>query len=148
MTEIITVHGGLTAPPELRYSAAGVPIVSGTVASTERYKDRQSGEWKDGKSLYLRFSAFKELAENIAASNLEKGAQVFVTGKLHTRQFEDRDGQKRTSVELDVVDFGVSLRRATAQVTRTASTASPQGEWQAPAQDEPWGGSRGEDTPF
>ena len=121
MTATITVQGGLTAAPEIRYSQAGVPIASGTVASTDRYMDRQTNEWKDGKKLFVRWSAFKDLAENIAASMLDKGAQVTVTGKLHTREYEDREGNKRSSMELEVTDFAVSLKRATAQVTRTTS---------------------------
>ena len=119
MTATITVQGGLTAAPEMRYSQAGVPIASGTVASTDRYMDRQTNEWKDGKKLFVRWSAFKDLAENIAASMLDKGAQVTVTGKLHTREYEDREGNKRSSMELEVTDFAVSLKRATAQVART-----------------------------
>ena len=132
MTATITVHGGLTAAPEIRYSQAGVPIASGTVASTDRYMDRQSNEWKDGKKLFVRWSAFKDLAENIAASMLDKGAQVTVTGKLHTREFQDREGNKRSSTELEVTDFAVSLKRATAQVTRTASQQG-QGGQQTPS---------------
>ena len=124
MTESITIHGGLTSAPELRYSASGVAIASGTVASTERYLDKQTQEWKDGKSLYLRFSAFKDLAENIAASQLDKGAQVVVTGKLHTRSYQDREGANRSSVELEVTDFAVSLKRATAVVTRAGGSGS------------------------
>lgn len=120
MTATITVHGGLTAAPEMRFSQAGVPICSGTVASTDRYMDRQSNEWRDGKKLFVRWSAFKDLAENIAASMLDKGSQVTVTGKLHTREYEDREGNKRSSMELEVTDFAVSLKRATAQVTRAA----------------------------
>lgn len=123
MTATITVHGGLTAAPEIRYSQAGVPIASGTVASTDRYMDRQSNEWRDGKKLFVRWSAFKDLAENIAASMLDKGAQVTVTGKLHTREYEDREGNKRSSMELEVTDFAVSLKRATAQVARTERQA-------------------------
>ena len=121
MTATITVHGGLTAAPELRYSTSGVPICSGTVASTDRYLDRQTNEWRDGKRLFVRWSAFKDLAENIAASMLDKGAQVTVTGKLHTREYEDRDGNKRSSTELEVTDLAVSLKRATAQVTRAGA---------------------------
>jgi len=123
MTATITVHGGLTAAPEIRFSQAGVPIASGTVASTDRYMDRQSNEWRDGKKLFVRWSAFKDLAENIAASMLDKGAQVTVTGKLHTREYEDREGNKRSSMELEVTDFAVSLKRATAQVARTERQA-------------------------
>lgn len=164
MTATITVHGGLTAPVELRYSQSGVPIASGTVASTERYLDRKTNEWVDGKSLYVRFSAFKDIAENIAASQLDKGAQVVVTGKLHTRSYEDREGQKRSSTELEVTDFAVSLKKATAQVTRTASTGGGQSRQQAPAQADSWGtqapgtedawstpataGGYGDDSPF
>ena len=146
MTATITVQGGLTAEPELRYSSGGVAIASGTIASTDRYLDRQTNEWKDGKKLYLRWSAFKDLAENIAGSQLAKGAQVTITGKLHTREYQDRDGQPRSSTELEVTDFSVSLRKATAQVTRTASTGGTGGRSQAPAPDEPWGAGSGAQT--
>lgn len=139
MTATITVHGGLTNVPELRYTANGLAICSGTVASTDRYLDKQSNEWKDGKKLYLRFTAFKDLAEHIAASALDKGAQVVVTGKLHTREYTDRDQNPRTSTELELVDFAVSLRRATAQVTRAQAAQQGQGARTAPAAtDEPW----------
>jgi single-strand DNA-binding protein len=135
MTVTITINGGLTAAPELRYSQSGIAIANGTVASTDRYLDRQTNEWKDGKRLFLRWSAFKELAENIAASQLDKGAQVSITGKLHTREYEDREGQKRSSTELEVSDFSVSLKKATVQVTRAQSTQG--GRAPAPASDEP-----------
>ena len=163
MTATITVHGGLTAAPEIRYSQAGVPIASGTVASTDRYMDRQSNEWRDGKKLFVRWSAFKDLAENIAASMLDKGAQVTVTGKLHTREYEDREGNKRSSMELEVTDFAVSLKRATAQVTRTTSQGGQGGHqtpnagagdtWVIPGAPAASGGVAGgggydDDTPF
>ena len=160
MTATITVQGGLTAAPEMRYSQAGVPIASGTVASTDRYMDRQSNEWRDGKKLFVRWSAFKDLAENIAASMLDKGAQVTVTGKLHTRDYEDREGNKRSSMELEVTDFAVSLKRATAQVARV-SAGTGQGAPQTgfTGESDPWtvsgapagaqgGGGYGDDTPF
>lgn len=162
MTATITVQGGLTTEPELRYSQGGVAIASGTIASTDRYLDKQTNEWKDGKKLYLRWSAFKDLAENIAASQLVKGAQVTITGKLHTREYQDRDGKPRSSTELEVQDFPVSLRKATAQVTRTASTGTSAGGSRPQQAGEPWaapsgaetgaqqwgGGSYGDDTPF
>lgn len=162
MTATITIHGGLTAAPELRYSQNGLAIVSGTVASTDRYLDRQSNEWRDGKKLYLRYTAFKDLAEHIAASALDKGAQVVVTGKLHTREYTDRDQNPRTSTELELIDFAVSLKRATAQVTRAQAAQQAQGARTAPAAtDEPWAtpgstqsdawstpGGFGDDTPF
>ena len=161
MSITISVPGGLTSAPELRYSQSGVAIASGSIASTERYLDRQSNEWKDGKKLYLRWSAFKELAENIAASQLDKGAQVTITGKLHTREYEDREGQKRSSTELEVTDFAVSLKKATAQVTRTASTGGGGKQQQVPAQADTWAtqapgtetawstpGAYGDESPF
>lgn len=163
MTAIITVRGGLTTAPELRYSQNGLPITSGTVASTDRYQDKQTNEWRDGKKLYLRWSAFKDLAEHIAASELDKGSQVVVTGKLHTREYEDRDGVKRTSTDLEVIDFAVSLRYATAHVTRatraeggqesrgrteTASDAGWVATPPADAQTDAWGGAFGDDVPF
>lgn len=122
MTAHITVDGGLTAQPDLRYSQSGVAIASGTVASTERYQ--KDGEWRDGKKLFLRWSAFKDLAENIAASQLDKGAQVTISGKLHTREYQDRDGANRTSTELEVTDFSVSLKRAVVEVTKSAPAVS------------------------
>ena len=160
MTATITVHGGLVAAPELRYSQSGVAIASGTVASTDRYMDRQSNEWRDGKKLFVRWTAFKDLAENIAATALDKGAQVVVTGKLHTREYEDREGNKRSSMELEVTDFAVSLKRATAQVAR-ASAGAGQGAPQTgfTGESDPWtvpgapagaqgGGGYGGDVPF
>lgn len=160
MTATITVQGGLTAAPEMRYSQAGVPIASGTVASTDRYMDRQTNEWKDGKKLFVRWSAFKDLAENIAASMLDKGSQVTVTGKLHTREYEDREGNKRSSMELEVTDFAVSLKRATAQVARTerqsghggpqspnAGAGDPWATPGAPAASQEVGGY-GDESPF
>jgi single-strand DNA-binding protein len=149
MTEYITIHGGLTSAPELRFTQAGVAIVSGTVASTERYKNRDN-EWVDGKSLYLRYSAFKDLAENIGASNLDKGSQVVVTGKLHTREYDDREGNKRSSTELEVTDFAVSLRRAVAEVTRSGPAAPARQNQAETAAADAWStpGSFGDETPF
>lgn len=147
MTTSITVTGGLTSDPELRYSQNGVPIASGTVASTDRYLDRDSQEWRDGKKLYLRWSAFKDLAENIAGSMLTKGSQVTITGKLHTREYNDRDGNPRSSTELEVTEFAVSLRKATVQVTRNGSreaAGAPQAP--EPGQDAPWGGYGDDDA--
>lgn len=152
MTATITVHGGLTSEPELRFSQSGTAIAGGTIASTDRYLDRQTNEWKDGKKLYLRWSAFKDLAENIAASRLEKGAQVTITGKLHTREYEDRDGQKRSSTELEVTDFSVSLKKATATVQKTASNGgqarSQSNQWAAPEPATTYAGTDDPGLPF
>ena len=161
MTATITVHGGLTDAPELRYTNSGKPFISGTVASTDRYLDKQTNEWKDGKKLYARFTAWGELAENIAQSGLDRGAQVVVSGKLHTREYQDKDGQPRSSVEMELSDFGVSLKRATAQVTRVSKqgqqggfnggSGQGQGDWvQPPANGAPaafQGGGSFDDEP-
>ena len=124
MTQIITVHGGLVAIPEMRFTQSGTAFASFTVASSDRVQNRDTGKWEDGKDrLFLRGTAWGNLAENIAASNLEKGAQIAVTGKLLTREWE-QDGQKRSQVELKVNDFMVSLKHATAQVTRATQHGS------------------------
>lgn len=124
MTQIITVHGGLVATPEIRFTQNGTPLASFTVASSDRVQNRETGKWEDGKDrLFLRCTAWGNLAENIAASNLDKGAQIAVTGKLLTREWE-QDGQKRSQVELKVSDFMVSLKHATAQVTRASQQGS------------------------
>lgn len=124
MTQIITVHGGLVATPEMRFTQSGTPFASFTVASSDRVQNRETGKWEDGKDrLFLRCTAWGNLAENIAASNLDKGAQIAVTGKLLTREWE-HEGQKRSQVELKVSDFMVSLKHATAQVTRASQHGS------------------------
>lgn len=114
---LITVVGNLTADPEMRSTGSGVSVASFTVASTPRTFDRQSNEWKDGEALFLRCTVWREYAQHVVSS-LSKGARVIVQGNLSQRSYE-KDGQKRTSYELDVVEVGPSLRYATASVTRT-----------------------------
>ena len=113
----ITVVGNLTADPELRFIQSGAAVVNFTVASTPRTFDRASNEWKDGDTLFLRCSLWREAAENVAES-LTKGMRVIVSGRLVQRSFET-NGEKRTVVELQVDEVGPSLRYATAKVTRT-----------------------------
>ena len=115
---IITVVGNLTADPELRFTASGAAVASFTVASTPRTFDRQAGEWKDGETLFMRCSIWREAAENVAES-LTKGNRVVVQGRLTQRSYETREGEKRTVVEMQVDEVGPSLRYATAKVTRT-----------------------------
>lgn len=115
---IITVVGNLTADPELRFTASGAAVASFTVASTPRTFDRQAGEWKDGETLFMRCSIWREAAENVAES-LTKGNRVVVQGRLTQRSYETREGEKRTVVEMQVDEIGPSLRYATAKVTRT-----------------------------
>ena len=114
---VITVIGNLTADPELRFTNSGAAVASFTVASTPRTFDRQANEWKDGEALFLRCSVWRDAAENVAAS-LEKGARVIVQGHLQQRSYTDRDGNNRTSVELQVDEVGPSLRYATAKPTK------------------------------
>ncbi len=119
MTQVMTVHGGLVAEPELKFTQGNTPLATFTVASSKRILNRDTGKWEDGKDkLYLRCTAWGTLAENVTASALQKGARVVVTGELLTREWE-QDGQRRSQVELKVSDFGVSLKHATAQVTRS-----------------------------
>ena len=114
---IITVIGNLTADPELRFTQSGVAVAGFTIASTPRIFDRQSNEWKDGEALFMRCSIWRDAAENVASS-LEKGARVVAQGRLKQRSFTDKEGQNRTSIELDVDEIGPSLKYATADVTK------------------------------
>src|SRR5690625_3105980 len=116
---IITVVGNLTADPELRFTPAGAAVANFTVASTPRNFDRQTNEWRDGETLFLRCSIWRDAAENVAES-LTKGMRVIVQGRLVQRSFETREGERRTVVELQVDEIGPSMRYATAQVTRAS----------------------------
>ncbi|GEN81550.1 single-stranded DNA-binding protein [Actinotalea fermentans] len=114
---VITVVGNLTGDPELRFTPSGAAVANFTVASTPRTFDRQSNEWKDGDTLFMRCSIWREAAENVAES-LTKGTRVIVQGRLVQRSYETREGEKRTVVELQVDEVGPSLRYASAKVTR------------------------------
>jgi single-strand DNA-binding protein len=115
---VITVIGNLTNDPELRFTPNGAAVASFTVASTPRTFDRQSNEWKDGDTLFLRCTVWRQAAENVAES-LHKGTRVVVQGRLKQRSFETREGEKRTVVELEADEVGVSLRSATAKVSKS-----------------------------
>jgi single-strand DNA-binding protein len=113
----VTIVGNLTADPELRITSGNHAVVNFTVASTPRNFDKTTNAWVDGDALFMRCTAWRELAEHIAGS-IQKGTRVIVTGKLIQRAYETKEGEKRTSVELDVEEVGPSLRYATAQVVR------------------------------
>ena len=115
----ITIIGNLTGDPELRFTPSGAAVANFTVASTPRTFDRQSNEWKDGETLFMRCSVWREAAENIAES-LHRGTRVIVTGRLKSRSYETKEGEKRTVVEMDVDEVGPSLRYANAKVTKTS----------------------------
>jgi single-strand DNA-binding protein len=114
---IITIVGNLTNDPELRFTPSGAAVANFTVASTPRSFDRQTSEWKDGETLFMRCSVWREAAENVAES-LTRGTAVIVQGRLQSRTFETKEGEKRTVVELACEEVGPSLRRATAKVTK------------------------------
>ena len=139
---ILTIIGNLTADPELRFTQSGAPVANFTVASTPRTFDRQANEWKDGEALFLRASVWRDFAEHVAGS-LTKGMRVIASGRLKQRSYQDREGNNRTSIELEIDEIGPSLRYATAQVTRAASGGGGGGGGgqQRVAQqssDEPW----------
>ncbi|AZZ53463.1 MULTISPECIES: single-stranded DNA-binding protein [Rathayibacter] len=124
---IITVVGNLTADPELRYTQGGLAVANFTIASTPRTFDRQANDWKDGEALFLRASVWREFAENVAGT-LTKGSRVVATGRLKQRSYETKEGEKRTSIELEIDEIGPSLRYATAQVTRAAGGGGGRGQ--------------------
>ena len=114
----ITLVGNLTADPELRFTPSGAAVANFTVASTPRTFDRNTNEWVDGEAMFLRCSIWRQAAENVAES-LQKGMRVIVQGRLKSRSYETREGEKRTVFEIQVDEVGPSLRYATAKVTRT-----------------------------
>jgi single-strand DNA-binding protein len=142
---VITVVGNLTSDPELRYTQNGLAVANFTIASTPRNFDRASNDWKDGEALFLRASVWREFAEHVAGS-LTKGSRVIATGRLKQRSYETKEGEKRTSIELEVDEIGPSLRYATAQVTRAASSreggsTAPRGGGGGQVAEEPWAAS-------
>ena len=150
---VITVIGNLTGDPELRFTPNGVPVANFTVASTPRTFDRQTNEWRDGEAMFLNCSVWRQFAENVAES-LSKGMRVIVNGNLKARSYEDRNGNRRTSYEIDVIEIGPSLKFAAAKVSRNQSSgggnwggnsAGGQGGWSGGngGQGGNWGGNPG-----
>ncbi|TWP38298.1 single-stranded DNA-binding protein [Leekyejoonella antrihumi] len=115
---VITIIGNITQDPELRFTPNGAAVANFTVASTPRMYDRNTSEWKDGETLFMRCSVWREAAENVAES-LVRGSRVLVSGRLKSRSFETKEGEKRTVMELEVDEVGPSLRYATAKVNKT-----------------------------
>ena len=126
---VITIIGNLTGDPELRFTPSGAAVANFTVASTPRQFDRQTSEWKDGETLFMRCSVWREAAENVAES-LTRGTRVVVQGRLVSRSWEDKEtGQKRSVMEMQVDEVGPSLRYATAKVNKTQRSGSGGGSW-------------------
>ena len=169
---VITVIGNLTGDPELRFTPSGAAVANFTVASTPRTFDRQANEFKDGDTLFMRCSIWREAAENVAES-LTKGTRVIASGRLVQRSYETREGEKRTVVELQVDEIGPSLRYASAKVTRAQRSGGGGGGFGGGSgggggfsgaqagggqQDDPWatsapggssaGGSASDEPPF
>lgn len=162
----ITVIGNLTEDPVLRFTPSGAAVANFRVASTPRYLDRQSGEWKDGEALFLNCNIWRQAAEHVAES-LQRGMRVIVSGRLRQRTYETKEGEKRTVFELEVDEIGPSLRYATAKVQKMSRSSGSGGGFGAAgsAADDPWasapsaqpaaapapgggGGGFGEEPPF
>ncbi len=129
---ILTIVGNLTDDPSLRFTPSGAAVADFTIASTPRTFDRQANDWKDGETLFMRCSVWREQAENVAES-LRKGMRVIVQGRLGQRSYETREGERRTVVEMQVDEVGPSLRRARVQVTRTGGDGTTPNRSQQPA---------------
>ena len=115
----ITLVGNLTADPELRFTPSGAAVANFTVASTPRTFDRQTNEWKDGDAMFINCAVWRQAAENVAES-LQKGMRVIVQGRLKSRSYETREGERRTVFEIDVDEIGPALKYATAKISRNA----------------------------
>jgi len=138
----ITMIGNLVDDPELRFTPSGAAVAKFRVASTPRYLDKQTNEWKDGESLFLQCQIWRQAAENVAES-LTKGMRVILSGRLKQRSYETKEGEKRTVFEVEVDEVGPSLRNATAKVTKTQRAGGTGGGFSAPAAtdsftEDPW----------
>ena len=153
---VITIIGNLTGDPELRFTPNGAAVANFTIASTPRTYDKQKNEFVDGETLFLRCSVWREAAENVAETLSDKGMRVIAQGRLRSRSYDDKEGNRRTVTELEVDEIGPSLAFASAKVTRSQrsgggnhapqqssqQSAPPQGQgqsWQSPAPGhDPW----------
>ena len=140
---VITVVGNLVDDPELRFTPSGAAVANFRIASTPRTFDKQTNEWKDGEGLFLSCAIWRQAAENVAES-LQKGMRVVVQGRLKSRQYETREGEKRTVFEIEVEEVGPSLKYATAKVTRTQRSGGG-GGFSGGGQQ---GGGQGGDDPW
>lgn len=136
----ITICGNLVDDAELRYTPTGQAVANFRIASTPRYKDKTTGEWVDGDSVFLSCNVWRQAAENVAES-LQRGMRVIVQGRLRQRSYETKEGEKRTVYEVEVDDVGPSLKSASAKVTksnRSGSSATPGGNGNGRAAEDPW----------
>jgi single-strand DNA-binding protein len=147
----ITMIGNLVDDPELRFTPSGAAVAKFRVASTPRYLDKQTNEWKDGESLFLQCQIWRQAAENVAES-LTKGMRVILSGRLKQRSYETKEGEKRTVFEVEVDEVGPSLRNATAKVTKAQRSAGGNGGFAAPAaadsfNEDPWAAASSSSAP-
>jgi single-strand DNA-binding protein len=150
----ITIVGNLVDDPELRFTPSGQPVAKFRIASTPRYRDGKSGEWKDGDALFLSCVVWRQAAENVGES-MTRGMRAIVTGRLRQRSYETKEGEKRTVYEVEVDELGPSLRSASAKVTKVTRTKPADGgqhqgdadPWAAPAAD-PASGRYSAEPPF
>ena len=152
----ITMIGNLVNDPELRFTPSGAAVAKFTVASTPRYLDKNTNEWKDGDSLFLNCQIWRQAAENVAES-LTRGMRVIVSGRLKQRSYETKEGEKRTVFEVEVDEVGPSLRNATAKVTKTnkgggsftpaSETSSAEDPWSAAPVGGGWSSAGSDDQP-
>ncbi|GAA1624167.1 single-stranded DNA-binding protein [Nonomuraea maheshkhaliensis] len=134
---VITIVGNLVDDPELRFTPTGQAVARFRIASTPRFMDRQTNEWKDGESLFLTCNVWRQMAEN-AAESLQRGMRVIVQGRLKQRSYETKEGEKRTVYEVEVDEVGPSLRHATAKVNRTSRQGGGGGGFGGGPADDPW----------
>ncbi|WP_058120567.1 single-stranded DNA-binding protein [Actinobaculum massiliense] len=133
---IITITGNLTADPALRFTGSGVPVANFTIANTPRHHNRQTNEWDDGETMFIRCTAWKDLAEN-CAETLHKGTRILATGRLTINRYTTDQGTAREGLNLNIDDIGPSLRRAKATITKTTASARQSAAgWQAVAGEE------------
>jgi single-strand DNA-binding protein len=136
----ITIIGNLVDDPDLRFTPSGAAVANFRLASTPRTFDKQTNEWKDGETLFMTCSVWRQAAENVAES-LQRGMRVIVQGRLKSRSYETREGEKRTVFEIDVDEVGPSLRSATAKVTRASRSGGESGGYSGGSSQ--GGGSQG-----
>ncbi|MEV6979848.1 single-stranded DNA-binding protein [Sphaerisporangium sp. NPDC051017] len=133
----ITIVGNLVDDPELRFTPSGQAVARFRIASTPRFMDRQTNEWKDGESLFLTCNVWRQAAENVAES-LQRGMRVILQGRLRQRSYETKEGEKRTVYEVEVDEVGPSLRNATCKVNKTARQGGGGGGGGFGGGDDPW----------
>jgi single-strand DNA-binding protein len=138
----LTITGNLVDDPELRFTPSGQPVAKFRIASTPRFYDKAAGEWKDGDTLFLTVNVWRQAAENVAES-MTRGTRAIVQGRLRQRSYETKEGEKRTVYEIEADEVGVSLRNASAKVTRATRAGDGNGgqrQDQGQGQGDPWAG--------